>query len=175
MQKSSRFPNIFFTADIASLLRIAEWRVIKFAQGAEYKIAPSHSEAAGSGSRRVYDIEDVCQIALALRLLDSGLGAKAIGEIIARLRQGGKLSEKLMLPKRELKDLYLAVVRLRRTGRGYFGNRTRDAFFVSDLVEAEMDREARPPNDLMVISVGSMFTQLSERLGKLQSERGRGK
>jgi DNA-binding transcriptional MerR regulator len=172
---SSRFPNIFFTADIATLLKIAEWRVIKFAQGAEYQIAPSHSDAAGSGTRRVYDIEDVCQIALALRLLDSGLGAKAIGEIIARLRQTGKLSEKLTLPKRELKNLYLAVIRLRRTGKGYFGNRTRDAFFVSDLVEAEMDRETRPPNDLMLISVGSIFSQLSDRLGKLQSERGKGK
>jgi hypothetical protein len=172
---SSRFPNIFFTADIAALLRIAEWRVIKFAQGAEYQIAPSHSDAAGSGTRRVYDIEDVCQIALALRLLDSGLGAKAIGEIIALLRRSGRLSDKLALSKRELKNLYLAVVRLRRTGRGYFGNRTRAAFFVSDPVQAEMDREARPPNDLMLISVGSMFNQLRDRLGNLQSERGREK
>src|SRR5271154_6317728 len=103
------YPNVFFTADIATLLGIPEWRVIKFADGIEYQITPSHIDAAGSGTRRGYDIEDVCQIALALRLLNTGLDSKTIGKIITALREKEHLSAKLELSDRRLRSLYLLV------------------------------------------------------------------
>jgi DNA-binding transcriptional MerR regulator len=166
---SARFPNIFFTADIATLLDIPEWRVIKFAQGAEYQIAPSHSDAAGSGTRRLYDLEDVCQMALALRLLDSGLSSKTIGEILQRLKtkENERLSTKMELNDLQLRDLYLAVFRPPKRGRYFFGDRSRDVFFVSGLEEALIEQE-RPGDDLLLVSVGRTFQKLIRRLKKFQ-------
>jgi DNA-binding transcriptional MerR regulator len=174
----SRFPNMFFTADIAALLEIAEWRVIKFAQGTEYQIAPSHSDASGSGTRRVYDIEDVCQIALALRLLDAGLSSKTIGTILQQLKskESERLSAKLEQSDPQLRDLYLAVFRSPKRRYRYFSaTRSREVFFVSGFQEALVEQGERREDDLLLVSVGATFRQLIRRLKKFQKQKAKEK
>ena len=170
---TAEFPTIFFTADIMKLLDIPEWRVIKFVEGNEYQITPSHGEASGSGTRRVYDIEDVCQIALALRLLDSGLGAKAIGAILRALREGERLSAMLEWDKKKLEGLYLLVFRTPKSRKRAFGNRGRDAFFVDGLMAAQVEQAERPKDDLLLLSVGGTFRDLKFGLNKSQKEKGK--
>jgi hypothetical protein len=170
---SSGVPKIFFTADIAAVLNVPEWRILKFAQGREYQITPSQNAAEGSGSRRVYDIENVCEMALALRLLDAGLGARAIGEILDRLKNKEKvrLSSKLELSDSNLAGLYLAVFRSPRKGKYFFSSRGRDVFFVSDLGEANVEQSERPGHDLLLVSVGATFQKLVKRLKNFQKNR----
>jgi DNA-binding transcriptional MerR regulator len=165
------FSNIFFTADIATLLNVPEWRVMRFAQGEDFEITPSHKDASGSGTRRVYDIEDVCQIALALRLLDSGLGAKAIGAILRGLREKESLSAMLEWEKKKLEGLYLLVFRTPKSRKRAFSNRGRDAFFVNGLTEAQVEQAERPQDDLLLLSVGATFRDLKSRLTKLRKEK----
>jgi hypothetical protein len=166
------FPMILLTADVATLLKIPEWRVINFAQGSDYQITPSHGDAAGRGSRRMYSVEDVCQIALALRLLDSGLGSKAIGQILRILRRKGRLSEKLESTSKELGALYLLIFRRSKSNRHPFWNSSRDAFFVVGFIEAQVEQAERPKDDFMLLSVGETFSVLKFRLNKLRKEKG---
>lgn len=165
---ATNFPTIFFTADIAALLKIAEWRVLKFAQGTEYQITPSHSNASGSGTRRVYDIEDVCQIALAMRLLDAGLGSKAIGQILRMLRRKARISEQLELDGAKLRGLFLLILRLQKSQRHPFGNAKRDALFVEGFIEAQVEVAERPKEDFMLLNVGEVFSMMKFRLKKMQ-------
>ena len=44
-------PPMFFTADIASLLKIPEWRVVKFATGREYELAACMTSKVSVRSR----------------------------------------------------------------------------------------------------------------------------
>jgi DNA-binding transcriptional MerR regulator len=163
--------DLFFTVDIAELLKIPEWRVLKFAEGSEYQITPSHSNASGSGTRRVYDIEDVCQIALALRLLDSGLGSKAIGQILRVLRQKERLGTMLEWDNKKLKGLYLLIFRTPKSRRPAFWTQKRDAFFVLGFTAAEVEQAERPNDDLSLLSVGRTFRELKSRLNKRQKEK----
>jgi len=170
-QIAAHFPRIFLTADIAWLFNVPEWRVIKFVEGSEYHIKPSHGDASGSGTRRLYDIEDVCQIALALRLLDSGLGAKAIGAILRGLRERERLSAMLEWDKKKLEGLYLLVFRTAKSRKRKFVNRGRDTFFVDGFTKAQVEQAERPKDDLLLLSVGATFQQLKSRLTKLQREK----
>ena len=164
----AEYPTMFFTADIASLLKIPEWRVIKFAMGSEYQITPTHSDAAGSGTRRVYGIEDVCKIALALRLLDAGLSSKAIGRILRELQRREPLSAQLEAKRGRLAYLYLVVF---RTPKSKIWRGKEEAYFVSSLTAAAVDAAERPKDDLLLISVGSMFRVLKHRLIKMRKEK----
>jgi len=165
-------PTMFFTADIASLLKIPEWRVVKFATGHEYQITPSHSDAAGSGTRRVYDLEDVCKIALALRLLDAGLSSKAIGRILRGLHRREPLSKRLEAKRTEFSSQYLVVFRTPKPRQGqYWSGRRQDAFFVSSLTEVKP--QEHPKHDLLLVSVGPTFRVVKHRLGKWQREKGK--
>jgi DNA-binding transcriptional MerR regulator len=173
---SDGFPNVFLTRDIAALLEIAEWRVIKFAQGAEYQIAPSHSDAAGSGTRRIYDIEDVCQIALALRLLDAGLSSKTIGAILQQLKtkESERLSARLGLGDRDLSDLFLAVFRSPKRRYRYFSaTRSREVLFVSGFQGALVEQAERAEDELLLVSVGTTFQKLIKQLKKFQKQKAR--
>jgi DNA-binding transcriptional MerR regulator len=170
---TAEHPSMFFTADIATLLKIPEWRVIKFAMGSEYGITPSHNDASGSGTRRVYSIENVCQIALALRLLDSGLSSKAIGRILRALQRKEPLSAQLSAKSLTLEDLYLLIFRTPKSRRASFWSGNTEAFFVSSLTEAIEEQGERPTDDLLLISVGPTFRVLKHRLSKWQKVRGR--
>jgi DNA-binding transcriptional MerR regulator len=163
--------NVFFTADIAALLRVPEWRVIKFAMGSEYQITPSHIDAAGSGTRRVYDIEDVCQIALALRLLNTGLDSKTIGKIIAALREKEHLSAKLELSDKRLRSLYLLVFLTPGQGQLVFRGRADYVLFVPDLTKAHENQAKHPGSDSLLLYIGWTFVDLKYRLKKQQEKR----
>src|ERR1022692_2298833 len=92
--QTNKTPTIFTTDKAATALGLEGqgWRIIKFAQSKEYGIEPSFGEGKGSGNRRLYSLDDVCQIGLALRLLETGLRSQAIGKVIRQIRQKEKLS-----------------------------------------------------------------------------------
>ena len=65
--------KLFTTEQVVELLGLKskdKWRVIKFAESKEYGIEPAVVMGEGLGSRRFYDMENVCQIAVALALLE---------------------------------------------------------------------------------------------------------
>ena len=165
---------VFTTEQVAALVGLPEkdkWRVIKFAQSQEYGIQPSVSEAEGSGSRRLYDLEDVCEIALALRLLETGLRPRVIGKVIGQLRKKGKLSERLESwgedPEKEL----LAILRTPQTGKPLDEKREQVVEWVGDAQKAEDIRRQNPTCDLILVPVGSPFVALSRSVHKEVSRR----
>src|SRR5690348_12885377 len=99
---------IFTTEIAAEMFGLEPWRVTKFVQSKEYGIQPSLAQAKGSGSRRLYSTEDICQIGLALRLLETGLRSKAIGKIIRQIQAREKLTQRFLETAIE-GDLYLAI------------------------------------------------------------------
>ena len=180
----ARKQQVFTTEQVTRLLGLTakkdEWRVITFAQGKEYGIKPSISGAAGSGSRRLYDLEDVCQLALALRLLETGLRSKEIGKIMKQVRKGGKLSKNLNLEETEARALYLAIVREHQTGRRLDEKRYQWVGFVDGPWELEVVLDAadiesgrRTDCDVIMVPIGLMFLRLRQRLEQEQTkERG---
>jgi DNA-binding transcriptional MerR regulator len=153
--------RIFTTEQVAALVGLDpqkdKWRVIKFAQSREYGIQPSVSEADGSGSRRLYDLENVCEIALALRLLETGLRPMVIGKVIRQLRKKGKLSEMINYPEEE----FLAILRTPQTGKPLGEKREQVVEWVRDAQEAEDIRRQNPTCDLILVPTGSLFAALS--------------
>ena len=86
MMKASE--QFFTTEQVVELLGLKpkdKWRIIKFAESKEYGIEPALVMGKGLGSRRLYNLENVCQIAVALALLEAGLRPAVIGEALARL------------------------------------------------------------------------------------------
>lgn len=162
----------FVTSEVAELLRLPVWRVIKFAQGEEYGIRPSIRKASGSGTRRVYDTENVCEFALALRLLETGLRSKAIGKVIRQLREKGSLTSKLGVRKEEASSLYLAIIRTPQTGRPLDAQRHQGVRFILGIEEAEGILKARPQDDVIFVPIGSVFLDLKQRLRQMESEKG---
>lgn len=176
MRTLPNMTDIYFTADVAEILQVPEWRVIRFAAGNEYQITPSQSDAAGSGTRRLYDIENVCQMALALKLLDSGLSARTIGSILQRLAANvnERLSSKLELSDPQLRDLYLAVFRPPKRSK-YWSRGGREVLFVRGFQEALVEQAERREDDLLLVSVGATFRQLIRRLKNFQKQKAKEK
>jgi DNA-binding transcriptional MerR regulator len=174
--------NEFFTteqvAGLLGLTRKDKWRVVKFAESREYGIQPSVTAGSGPGSRRLYDIEDVCRIAVALRLLETGLRPKVIGEIIGKLRTGKeRLSSRLTTKKEVPQSLYLAISRQPRIGKPLKEER----FQFVDLVERISEIEdlldeieehfgKRPDCDLLIVSLGRNFQEISENLRSIEKK-----
>src|SRR5215831_3475393 len=125
--------QIVSTEKAARLLGLEPWRVIKFAESKEYGISPSLADAAGSGSRRLYSLEDVCQIGLAVRLLETGLRSKAVGKVLAQVREKGKLSTRL--GGREA-SLSLAIYRTPEMGKPLDEKRKQRVAFITNKIEA---------------------------------------
>lgn len=167
------YPNMFFTADVAELLRVPEWRVIKFAMASEYKITPAHGNAAGSGTRRVYDLENVCQIAMVLRLQNAGLSSKTIGLIVEALGEQGQISTKLDLTDKELKDFYLLVFLTSGNGKFPFKGQSAEVSFICDLKGAHERLGQRSRDDALFLYVGWIFRDLKDRLAKWQRRKGK--
>ena len=142
----------------------SSWRVIKFAQGKEYGITPSHGDAAGSGTRRLYDLDNVCEIGLALRLLETGLRSKAIGKVIRQLQRASKLSKQLELPVEKFTSLFVVILRHPKTGRPLDEKREQISRFAWTLREAESMRQERPNWDFILVPVGPLFLQIRERI-----------
>lgn len=160
--------QFFTTEQVTKLLGLDakkdKWRVVKFAESAEYGIKPSVSTASGSGTRRHYDLENVCEIALALRLLETGLRSKAIGKIIRQVQQQGKLSTKLNAISDETGNFLLTIIRTPEPGRPLDKKREMVVRWMGGSEQAEAVWKARPDRDLILVPLRQMFLELDRRL-----------
>jgi hypothetical protein len=178
----ARKEQIFWTAEVAEILGIPEWRVIKIATGEEYGIKPRRS-AKGSGTRRMYDIENVCAIALAVRLLETGLRPKVIGDVIRKLRMTGRLSSTLRIGSPSPETLYLAVGRHASIGRPLNQSRHQrvklldfeQEGFEAGLQEFlnEMSESFGPDVDVLLVAVGPIFKEINMNLERKKAEEGK--
>lgn len=168
---------VFTTDELTTLLGLDpkkdKWRVVKFAESREYKIVPSIKLASGSGSRRLYDLENVCEFALALQLLHIGLRSQAIGDVIQKLRKKGKLSANLQMDEVDLIDLTLVMERdpepgtpLSKTPMLYFQN---DGEKLAEFI-AETFANGVDARDLILVRVGHRFINLKSQLAALRPE-----
>ena len=177
--------KVLTTADVAEILELREWRVIKFVEGKEYGIKPAFATGKGRRSRRLYDVENVCEIAVALRLLETGLRSRVIGQVIRQLRErkkgGGKeeekLSTKLKIGEQEAANLHLTIMREPRPGKRLDTDRLEFVGFTEGLVETQqwLDDIGEEVGDNIVcdmifVPIGSLFLELRNRLGKFESE-----
>jgi DNA-binding transcriptional MerR regulator len=162
--------GFFSTEQVAALVGLDpkkdKWRVIKFAQSDEYGIRPSVRQAAGSGSRRLYSVADVCEIALALRLLETGLRSMVIGRVIRQLRTRGELSERVHHGGGDSEKEFLAILRKPQTGKPLDENREQIVEWVGDAEQAEGIRRQNPTCDLILVPVGALFVALSQAVEK---------
>lgn len=160
--------KVFSTEQVTELLGLDgakdRWRVIKFVQSREYGISPSFGDAKGSGSRRLYDLENVCEIALALRLLETGLRSAVIGKVIRQLRGLGKIHYKLRHVNEQ--ELYVAIIRTPETGRPLSKQRIQVVQWVKSVAEAEEIRDGDFNCDLICVPVRMLFIELASRLSK---------
>ncbi len=168
----ARHPQVFTTEQVTCLVGLnpAEdsWRILKFVQSQEYGIRPSISQASGSGSRRLYDLENVCEFALALRLLETGLRSAAIGKVIRQLK--GQLSAKLEIEENEAKSVYLAIIRTPRTGELLDDPRSQEVQFIEGIEEANRILKSHRSEDVILVPVGSLFLKLERRLRNLAGQ-----
>jgi DNA-binding transcriptional MerR regulator len=155
--------QVFSTEKAARLLGLEPWRVIKFAQSKEYGITPSLGDAAGSGSRRLYSLEDICQIGLAVRLLETGLRSKVVGKVLRQVRETGKLSTRLHESEASLS---LAIYRIPEIGKPLDEKRRQRVAFITNKVEALKGATAQ--EDFILVPLGSLFTRMNEKLSELQ-------
>lgn len=98
----------FKTGEVADLLGLPVWRLMKFFQGKEYGLG-TRKAPGKKGIHRIYTIENVCEIALAHWLFESGLRSSVIGEVLRQLRSSELLSGNLSLERPQADRLYLLV------------------------------------------------------------------
>lgn len=168
--------RIFTTDEVVRLLGLKRkdtWRVIKFAQSREYGIVPSLGVARGQGTRRLYNLENVLEMALALRLLDIGLRPSTIGDVFRHLRKmGERLSEKL-LTEQIARNSWLCVGLHGRLGGPLKENRVSYIRFNPDPILMARYVEAHfPDTDVLLVFIGPMFQAILIRLVELDKKRG---
>ena len=179
---AARKLKVFTTDQLTKLLGLDpkkdKWRVVKFAESHEYNIEPSVSAPAGPGSRRLYDIENACEFALALRLLETGLRSRVIGRVIRELRKKGKLCAKLEMAESEVRILNLAIIRIPEPGKPLDETRRQVVGFcqgnpkLNELVGG-LFRDPNIEFDLILVPVGSTFSKLKQHLDQLQMDLGK--
>jgi hypothetical protein len=103
--------KVYTTEKVARLLSLPEWRIVRFAQMKVLGIVPTFADAEGSGSRRLYDLENVCEFALTAWLLQAGLRTDAIGLALKEVRDLGGLSHLLSQDQSKTKDYCLGIIR----------------------------------------------------------------
>jgi DNA-binding transcriptional MerR regulator len=160
---------IFTTEIAAEILGLEPWRVTKFVQSKEYGIKPSLAQAKGSGSRRLYSAEDICQIGLALRLLETALRSKAIGKVIRQAQAKGKLSRRFLEAKTE-GDVYLAIYRKPQMGRPLDESRSQSVDFVSKPDEVLRNLTQHAEEDVIFVPLASLISKLRKGLAQAGGE-----
>jgi len=183
----ARRQKVFTTEDVVALLGLGAedtWRVTKFIKSREYGIEPAMIVGSGHGSRRLYDIENVCEIGLALRLLEAGLRPRVVGQVLKEATEYSALAPRLKVEK-ELAHLRLAVLFAPRPGKPLDASRIRYVNFVNGFREVEdvigtieegLKAKGLPDVDLLVnydvllVAVGLMFQGIRERLETMQKE-----
>jgi hypothetical protein len=162
-------PKVFVTAQIAKLLRVPEWRIIKFVGGKEYGIKPALSEAAGSGTRRMYDLENVCEMALAWWLFQAGLRSDVVGWILHQVRNERPLKAILDMDEEKARSLYLAVTRTERKG-WYLVPRQEIAYLQSHDQIQNLLTASAADSGFVLLPVGIKLMNLKSRLRKLSKD-----
>ena len=156
-------PQVFTTDQVTGIIGLdpkkESWRILKFAESREYGIQPSISSPRGSGSRRLYDLENVCEFALALRLLETGLRSAAIGKVLRQVK--GSLVAKL---KTTVKPLYLVIIRTPHTGKPLAEKRPQEVHFIEGIEDASRILKSRGDDDVLFVPVGSLFQEVRNRL-----------
>ena len=150
--------RIFTTEKVARILEAPEWRVVRFAQMVAYGINPAFAEASGPGSRRLYNLENVCEIALALWLTQAGLRVEVIGRALKKVRAQG-LSHYLDLPWDKAVGIYLGVVRAPK------GKKTsQEITLIQSWEQLENIFRRDPYSSALIIPIGSQFKLLGRNL-----------
>jgi hypothetical protein len=176
---AARTLQVFTTDELTMLIGLDpkkdKRRVIKFAESREYNIVPSIKLASGSGSRRLYDLENVCEFALALHLLETGLRSKVIGRVIRELRRKGRLSAKLEMEGSQLENLKLVIARTPQPGKPLSEKRNQVVNFREGgekLTEFIAKAFSNPSNgfDMILVPIGPTFYELKNRLFLLRPE-----
>jgi hypothetical protein len=151
--------TIFTTEKIAKLLKLPEWRVVRFAQIRGYGITPAWGDATGPGSRRLYNLENVCEIALASWLVQAGLRVAVIGRVLKQLRKQGGLRHLLKQPWDKAVSTYLGIVRVPK------GKSARqEAVYVQNWEHLENIVREAPYTGVLVFPIGLSFQQLNTHL-----------
>ena len=163
--------RVFTTERIAKITRLPEWRVVRFAQDPKFGITPAFGAAAGPGSRRLYNLENLCQMALASWLLQAGLRVEVIGRVLKQVLKQGDLKHRLKQPPEKAKDVYLGVI---RTPKGKTAEQ--EAFFIQSWEQLQTIFRRDWETSVLVVPIGMRFVVLGNVLDELakmdQKEKG---
>jgi hypothetical protein len=151
--------KVFTTEKIAKVLFLPEWRVVRFAQMKDYGIIPQYAEASGPGSRRLYSLENVCEIALAWWLLQAGLQVKPIGQVLAQVRRQGGLKHFVTSVKNL--DTYMGVI---RSPKGKKVNQDAVYLFDWDQLKKIFELQQSPLKSVLIIPISLNFAILRNLL-----------
>ncbi len=157
--------KIFTTEKAAKLLGLPEWRIVRSVQMKAFGISPAFADAEGPGSRRLYDLENVCEFALASWLLQAGLRTDVIGRVLKKVRGMGGLSHHITQENAATKAYYLGVS---RTPRGSITRQ--DAFEIRDWHQMEAIFREDKDVSLLVIPVGLRLIALGEQLRQQEQQ-----
>ena len=166
--------EFFTTEQVVELLGLKakdKWRIIKFVEGKEYGIEPAMVMGKGLGSRRLYDLENVCQIAVALALLEAGLRPAVIGEALRRL---GSMAHQLR-DEDSLKNLYVLITLEQRFGRLLSKNRFVLSEFTNHFLTPEViDQETLPTMRtgkfaVLYVPIESLFRGIKRKIELMKS------
>lgn len=141
--------QVFTTEKIAKIAGLPEWRVVRFAQNPKFGITPAFGAAAGPGSRRLYNLENVCQIVLASWLLQAGLRVELIGRVLKQVRKQGDLKHRLKQSSDKSKDVYLGVI---RTPKGKIAEQ--EAVFIHSWEHLQSIFERNWDTSVLVVPIG---------------------
>lgn len=170
--------DLFTTEQVIELLGLKpkdKWRVIKFAESKEYEIKPARIMGKGLGSRRLYDVENVCQIAVALSLLEAGLRPPVIGDAIERL---GRMAQKLKA--KSLSRLFVVMTLEQQFGSLLSTSRFVSVEFVEEGYKYSPDSIlGQLPNSsghenyaVLFVPIGSVFSGIKRKLREMKASEG---
>lgn len=78
-------PHRFTTGDAASILGLPVWRFQKFLDSPSYPLSPSGQLGSGKGSRRMFSLEDVYRIGIAVFLVRDAFAPKFVGRVLREI------------------------------------------------------------------------------------------
>lgn len=154
--------QVFTTEKIARIVSLPEWRIVRFAQNPKFGITPAFANAAGPGSRRLYNLENVCQMALASWLLQAGLSVEAIGRVLKQVRKQGDLKHRLKQSVEKAKDVYLGVIR-KPKGK----TAEQEAVFIHTWEHLQSIFEGTWDTSVLVVPIGLRFIVLGNVLEEI--------
>jgi DNA-binding transcriptional MerR regulator len=153
--------KVLTTEKVARILGVPEWRVVRFAQIKKYGITPAYGQASGSGSRRLYNVENVCEMALASWLTEAGLRIEVIARVLTQVRNQGGLARYLDENwEQETLHTYLAIVR-KPKGKPTSKVMSQDAVFIRDWEWLGKTLAQEFFSSALVIDIGRRFWILS--------------